>query len=517
MKNIRLFKTEAAFEAAYNGDEYVKPWVSATLTGDSEYRVNYNKTKEEELRGTPLTFEITSDGNVVWKAQQAIYAKTIEYKKNDGEWTSITSTTPGTSISVVSGDTVQFRGNNVRYAENYLGASNCFSGTTCEFNVKGNIMSLIRSTGFVTATTLESSFTFVALFQYCPGLIDASKLILPATTLKADCYYGMFQGCRNLTAAPELPATTLEGRCYGQMFSYCISLTTAPELPATTLAGNCYQSMFYGCTGLIKSPDILATSIGSNSFQQMFDGCTGLISAGTIGTPETVFTGNYACQSMFNGCTSLVAAPKLPIMNLGSSCYFQMFKGCAGLTKAPELPATTLASSCYYEMFLNCTGLTTAPSILPATALTYNCYYGMFNNCRSLTTTPVLPATALTESCYSNMFTNCTSLTAAPELPATVLASSCYTYMFSWCSNLVAAPILPATTLTNDCYYFMFTNCTKLNYIKCLATDISATDCTKDWVNGVASAGTFVKDANMSSWTTGYSGIPNNWTVQDAS
>ena len=62
----------------------------------------------------------------------------------------------------------------------------------------------------------------------------------------------------------------------------------------------------------------------------------------------------------------------------------------------------------------------------------------------------------------------------------------------------------------------MFYNCTRLNYIKCLATDISATNCTQGWVSGVASTGTFVKNPNMTSWTTGVDGIPSGWTVQDA-
>ena len=58
----------------------------------------------------------------------------------------------------------------------------------------------------------------------------------------------------------------------------------------------------------------------------------------------------------------------------------------------------------------------------------------------------------------------------------------------------------------------MFYYCNKLNYIKCLATDMSATDCTKDWVKNVASSGTFIK-ASGASWVSGDSGIPNNWTI----
>lgn len=75
------------------------------------------------------------------------------------------------------------------------------------------------------------------------------------------------------------------------------------------------------------------------------------------------------------------------------------------------------------------------------------------------------------------MFNGCINLTIAPELPATTLSNYCYGYMFYGCNNLIVAPELLATTLTYDSYYYMFYDCSKLNYIKCLATNISATDC----------------------------------------
>ena len=154
--------------------------------------------------------------------------------------------------------------------------------------------------------------------------------------------------------------------------------------------------------------------------------------------------------------------------------------------------------------------------ILPATTLADRCYYGMFWSCKALTTAPELPATTLAELCYGNMFSECTHLTTAPELPATTLAQNCYTSMFKSCYRLTTAPVLPATTLAGGCYYDMFQYCDRLNYIKCLATNISAGSCTVDWVAGVAKSGTFVKNPNMSSWTTGTSGIPSGWTVEDA-
>lgn len=61
----------------------------------------------------------------------------------------------------------------------------------------------------------------------------------------------------------------------------------------------------------------------------------------------------------------------------------------------------------------------------------------------------------------------------------------------------------------------MFAGCTNLNYVKCLATDISADYCTINWLDGVAATGTFKKATGMEDWTTGVDGIPTGWTVID--
>ena len=119
---------------------------------------------------------------------------------------------------------------------------------------------------------------------------------------------------------------------------------------------------------------------------------------------------------------------------------------------------------------------------------------------------------------FAYIFRDCTGLTDASELvlPATTLAQSCYSEMFSGCTSLTQAPELPATTLGKYCYSYMFEGCSNLNYIKCLATDISASDCTANWVRGVqTSSGTFVTPSSTA-WSTGASGIPTNWTRVDA-
>ena len=437
----------------------------------------------------PLTFNILSAGTINWVASRSDIAKTIEYKLNNGEWTSITSNTGSSapSIEVNPGDKIQFRGDNTAYCGDNPDLCSTFSGSTAEFEVEGNIMSLIDKNNFITATTLESNFTFAGLFSDCTGLTSAENLILPATRLAMGCYFMMFQGCTSLTAAPALPANTLAMGCYAGMFNGCTSLTTAPELPAAKLADGCYSNMFQNCSSLTTAPALPATTLANSCYLQMF-----------------------------YGCTSLTTAPELPATTLAEGCYHGMFSDCTSLTIAPELPVTSLVKECYRGMFFNCTSLTAAPK-LPATTLAQGCYEGMFSDCKKLTIAPELPANTLVDSCYSSMFQNCSSLATAPALPVTTLAPNCYSHMFQGCTSLTIAPELPANTLVDSCYSSMFDGCTKLNYIKCLATNISATNCTSYWVSDVASTGTFVKASGMTVWSTGYSGIPGGWTVKDAS
>lgn len=201
----------------------------------------------------------------------------------------------------------------------------------------------------------------------------------------------------------------------------------------------------------------------------------------------------WAFSSLFEGCSNLMSIENLvlPATALTEGCYSLMFASCSALTKTPQLPAITLARKCYLYMFAGCTSLTTVPS-------------------------NYLPVTTLADGCYTGMFQDCTSLTTVPQLSATTLAEECYEQMFSGCTSLTAAPTLPAPTLVSDCYRNMFRGCTNLERITCLATSINPWTSTDCWVKGVSSVGTFVKNVDMTSWTTGDSGIPTGWLITNA-
>ena len=238
---------------------------------------------------------------------------------------------------------------------------------------------------------------------------------------------------------------------------------------------------------------------------------------------------NGACSSIFSSTMPFDAEgnvmsllygddfqDKTSLEGMDDECFMALLRETNIISaKNLILPATTLANRCYQDIFWYCTNLVEAPQ-LHATTLAKECYSNMFCGCTSLTTAPELLATTLARSCYSQMFQGCTSLTTAPELPATTLTDYCYSQMFQGCTSLTTAPELPATTLTDYCYSYMFLYCRNLNYIKMLATDISASSCLNNWVSGVASSGTFIKNAAMTSLPSGGSGIPNGWTVENA-
>ena len=120
-----------------------------------------------------------------------------------------------------------------------------------------------------------------------------------------------------------------------------------------------------------------------------------------------------------------------------------------------------------------------------------------------------VPKYAFYKFCKSNKIVDASNL----KLPATTLAGYCYQQMFSGCKSLTTAPDLPAQTLAIRCYNFMFDNCSSLNYIKMLATDISASDCLGSWVFGVSTTGTFVKSSSATWNIVGNSGVPKDWNV----
>ena len=375
------------------------------------------------------------------------------------------------------------------------------TGETSETELTGNIVITCGSKTHTIAVTQKSSGPDYSKMFFTIEVLSAGTIYFKKNTAAAQtCSWSCRTNGGNWETKTSDTGTTSSNSLYLSDGDIVEIRKTSENLTSgdTTYYNyfDCTSSAKFNIYGNIMSiadntneDDDLTTKSLTRNYQcyRTFYSWKGLVNASNLVFPNNIT--QYCYYSMFQGCTSLTTAPELPAITLAEACYLYMFQGCTSLVTAPELPATTLANACYQRMFYGCTSLTTAPSSLPATTLSNQCYYEMFYNCRGLTSTPALPATTLANRCYWGMFSNCSSLTTAPELPA--------------------------TTLADYCYYNMFQGCTNLNYIKCLATDISASNCTINWVSGVSATGTFVKALGMSGWSSGNSGIPDGWTVQE--
>ena len=506
---------------------------STTITYNKNYgsATSFTKTISASNLLNPITVTINQGGNcndgggeptdknyfrivslansnyIYIKSSNSAHTKTISVSTDDGRsWRDVTSSSDGSGALITildNGNSLLIKGYNSSY-----GTSDYFVNfkASNNFNVEGNIMSLIYGDDFENNTEITQDYALRSLFGGCSNLIKANNLILPSNRLTNSCYWGMFYNCKHLQDAPELPATimgersyeymfgscydltfmpnlpatTLANGCYMNMFNDCTRITTVSELPATTLVSRCYERMFYKCTNLVRISRLPATTLASSCYNSMFYGCTSLTQAPEL--PATTMK-NYCYQYMFQGCTNLLRAPELPATTMADSCYEAMFQYCEKITQTPQLPPATLVYGCYRHMFSDCTSLRTA-SVLLASTLASTCYEGMFYNCSSLTTAPELPATTLADNCYNYMFGNCTSLTQAPELPATRLADNCYENMFSGCENLTVAPELPATKLERYCYEGMFNLCRSLRTAPELQATVLEVGCYESMFQG---------------------------------
>ena len=281
--------------------------------------------EQDDMLKTPLTLEAIENGTITfWNAATG----NVTYKI-DGGVAQIIEAGTSKDIPVSAGQKVTLYGDNATYTNRSL-PSNRHSkiSSTAGFYVYGNIMSLISSTSFATATTLTGEGTFGELFSRTVKLRNhpSKQLLLPATTLAEDCYAEMFQGCTGLTTAPALPAMSVTGAGYCGMFDGCTSLTKAPELPATTVGKEGYAEMFSGCTSLTTAPALPATTLTDYCYSYMFEGCTALTTAPTL-SATTLVQGCY--QHMFEGCSNLNSVKCLATNVSADYCTMSWLKGVA--------------------------------------------------------------------------------------------------------------------------------------------------------------------------------------------
>lgn len=348
---------------------------------------------------------------------------------------------------------------NIYYIDGNVGRVISFTGNAV---VGGNVLSIVSANS--ENPSLEN------LFNSCTGLVDASKLRIPFTTLKEKQLKRTFANCTNLQYTPStFLFTDVPSEALYETFKGCYNLKNTPSFTIENIWSNGCYSTFENCGKLEAAGSFDLHNIGPNAMANCFKNCTSLYGISLKTNNDNTLTPDSAFSSCFFGCQSLRSTEStinLGLTTLANQIYMNMFNGCSSLLSFGNLVASELADSCYWGMFENCTNLTIVGNI---------------------------NATTLANSAMRRMFYGCTSLGYPPEL---------------LCRNLFGY---------NKCYAEMFMNCTNLHYIKAMfINNPSGGGYTGNWVKNVSPSGTFVQNTDAT-WTyVGDSGIPTGWTVEKA-
>ena len=413
---------------------------------------------------------------------------------------------------------------------------------TGTFNLGGNLASLVIGEDYAQGadlTALAPGWKFSYLFQNKKNLQKASALEIPMTAMTTEGFLCLFEGCTALTEAPVLPATTLAQSCYRYMFKGCTLMEKAPALPARTLAQSCYEQMFMNCKALTDAPTLPAETLVTSCYSYMFNGCSNLAEIAMMATDIS------ASSCLNNWVGGLPASgtfyrnPKMRSFSRGTGSVpknwellpWDEFRIEVRSPGKVSYSATDMEYSLNWGEWMDYTSgvdlavgdnvrfRSTAPVLAPcAGKFSSTVDFIAASNIMSLVAgEDYRTETRVPDNAFKGLFANNNQLKSVTslELPAQTLGTACYQEMFKNCTGLTAAPALPATTLSADCYKEMFAGCANLGVVICDATDISASNCTQNWLQGVKGIGLLGGNHYETAWTPGDSGIPTGWLASN--
>lgn len=250
---------------------------------------NYLYIENVDETDGQITFTTTTSNTL---PSSNLYTSKVEYSADKRKWNTLNfNTTTPQVIPLKIGEKLYFR--------NDSGVFNCYNNgyylttikTNTKSNVGGNINTLLNYNEEILDISDKPS-CFRWLFKGAK-IVDASNLVMPATTLSRYCYAEFFSGNSSLIAPPELPAVNLADSCYYRFFYECSSLTVSPSLPATTLAVACYMSMYERCYKLTTSPVLVANTLVKACYKEMFNSCWKLSSV-------TIYANTITDNGLYN-------------------------------------------------------------------------------------------------------------------------------------------------------------------------------------------------------------------------
>ena len=228
-----------------------------------------------------FTIESLENNNTIKWVKSSGPNVSLSYSTDNGTtWTDLTLSGSRDFATINAGDKILFKGTNDRLATAW-NAYNRFNATKT-FKVYGNAMSLLYGDNFVSNSEFktDTNHNLCGIFYGTTTLVDASDLILPATTLTDSCYNGMFRNCSGLTAAPDLSApTTFGDQSFSSMFDCCVNMSQPPSIiSGTTSYLSSVKRMFCMTRGnsavqcqMTKSPLMIINFNGDSSVSKEYE------------------------------------------------------------------------------------------------------------------------------------------------------------------------------------------------------------------------------------------------------
>ena len=480
---LHEFETISEFDAYYDGDGYIEPWVSLTVENGE---VRFNKMPGLELSTEKIV------------ASQDAGTENVTVSSNGTTWTAAT-TDSWISISPSTGGG---------------GQTNVTLSLSLALNSREGSVTFTDGNGNSVVLTVSQNNKYAKPLTF--GIISAGTLtVMEFYGYPEELYYSTDNGL-TWTKVEEYPLE-LDVEVGDKIMFKGVpgSYSSGYGEGEVRFGGTAYHYIEGNIMSLMNfAEDFKIPSEYEEEEVSYYRGCFNtlfaydetLISAANLGLPNAVAQGCY--EYMFDGCIRMTAAPDLPCMNLYDETkdiydmgheYCGMFYGCTSLTVAPVLPSETVTENGYSSMFYGCSALTTPPPSI-----------GGVNG-------------SIYEEGCRDMFLGCTSLVTAPNLPihnfvgtSEYSSEGHYSNMFNECTSLTGVTIGATDMLPDNMANGMFMGCSSLSYIDVSNVNDVSSNAVHDWVNGVAASGTFVKKANMQgSWPEG--SIPENWTVEEAS
>lgn len=239
--------------------------------------------------------------------------------------------------------------------------------STCDFDVSGNILSLLLGDNFEDDTTIdyydsnEHNYMFARLFKQA-RIVHADELKLPITGVPYYCFRDTFRECTIMTLGPiKIPITKVAESGLRGMFGYCYTLTNMLDISSISgslnLGINAFHYTFEKCYVMECYNPIDLISVGKGGlFRGAFIECSNLTNT-PIRRLECDTMEDSCFQLAFKDASKLKTSPIIVCSASGKYAVDQCFSGCGSLNYITFLLTGRLTYSTSFTRSVSTTGI----------------------------------------------------------------------------------------------------------------------------------------------------------------